>query len=145
MQEKFVADERSILNTLGDFARIVDRKQWSRIGEVFADDVTFNYGDGEEQQGMVALRRQFTKYLDLCGPSQHLLGSVQIELDGDQAVTRAYVQARHLGKDDKAQLCFDTNGEYTDRWARRAEGWRIVRREARWDLFMGDSSVLFPG
>ena len=144
MQEKSISDERSILNGLGDFARIVDRKQWNRIGEVFADDVTFNYGDGEEQQGMAALRTQFTKYLELCGPSQHLLGTIQLELDGDTAVTRAYVQARHVGKDDKAHLCFDTNGEYTDRWARRAEGWRIVRREARWDLFMGDSSVLFP-
>lgn len=144
MTEKFITDERCILNALGDFARIIDRKQWARIGEVFAEDVVFNYGDGQEQQGMEALRTQFTKYLDVCGPSQHLLGTIQLELDGDQAVTRAYVQARHIGKDEKAHLCFDTNGEYIDRWARRADGWRIVRRDARWDLFMGDSSVLFP-
>jgi ketosteroid isomerase-like protein len=143
MSKQAVTDERVILNALGDFARILDRKQWARIGEVFADDITFNYGDGEEQQGAAALHTQFTKYLDRCGPTQHLLGSIQVELDGETAVTRSYVQARHHGKDEKAALCFDTNGEYIDRWERRPEGWRIVRRDARWDLFMGDSSILF--
>lgn len=143
MSEQRLSDERAIMNGLGDFARIVDRKQWDRIKEVFAAAVTFNYGDGAEQQGIDALRVQFTKYLDHCGATQHLLGSVQLEFDGASAVTRAYVQARHIGVGDKANAHFDTNGEYTDRWQRLPEGWRIVRRDARWDLFAGDSSILF--
>jgi len=143
MPDQTAIDERTILNTLGDFSRIIDRKQWARINEVFAADVTFNYGDGLEQEGTDALYQQFTKYHNRCNATQHLLGSIQLELSGDTAVTRAYVQARHQGKDDKVTLFFDTNGEYTDRWQRRPEGWRIVRRDARWDLFSGDSSVLF--
>ena len=143
MSEKLFNDQRIILNTLGEFARILDRKQWTRVGEVFADDIAFNYGDGQEQQGIAALHEQFTKFLDHCGATQHLLGSVQLELNEDEAVTRSYVQARHQGKGDKAHLFFDTSGEYTDRWERRANGWRIVRRDARWDLFMGDPAVLF--
>lgn len=143
MSEKLFDDQRIILNALGEFARILDRKQWTRVGEVFADDITFNYGDGQEQQGAAALHEQFTKFLDHCGATQHLLGSVQLELSGDEAVTRSYVQARHQGNGDKAHLFFDTSGEYTDRWERRANGWRIVRRDARWDLFMGDPAVLF--
>jgi ketosteroid isomerase-like protein len=143
MSEKLFNDQRIILNTLGEFARILDRKQWTRVGEVFADDIAFNYGDGQEQQGIAALHEQFTKFLDHCGATQHLLGSVQLELNEDEAVTRSYVQARHQGIGDKAHLFFDTNGEYTDRWQRRAQGWRIVRRDARWDLFMGDPAVLF--
>lgn len=143
MNPSSVSDERAILNLLGDFARILDRKQWDRVPEVFADDITFNYGDGKEQAGMAALHVNFTKFLDRCGATQHLLGSIQIELDGDTAISRAYVQARHQGVGDKSQAIFDTNGEYTDRWERRAEGWRIVRRDARWDIFSGDSGVLF--
>jgi ketosteroid isomerase-like protein len=143
MSEKLFNDQRIILNTLSEFARILDRKQWTRVGEVFADDIAFNYGDGQEQQGIAALREEFTKYHDYCGAAQHLLGSIQLELNEDEAVTRSYVQARHQGKGDKAHLFFDTSGEYTDRWERRANGWRIVRRDARWDLFMGDPAVLF--
>jgi ketosteroid isomerase-like protein len=138
------SDERAIINLLGDFARILDRKQWSRVGEVFADDLTFNYGDNQEQAGGAALLVNFRKYLDNCGATQHLLGSIQIELDGDRAVSRSYVQARHQGKGAKAHLFLDTNGEYVDRWERRAEGWRIVRRDARFDLFSGDMAVLAP-
>lgn len=142
MSAHTLSDERAILNLLGDFARILDRKQWDRISDVFASDVAFNYGDGQEQAGMAALHLNFTKFLDRCGATQHLLGSIQVDIDGDTAISRSYVQARHQGLGDKSQAIFDTNGEYTDRWERRAEGWRIVRRDARWDLFSGDSSVL---
>ena len=72
--------------------------------------------------------------------AQFLLYS--IDINGDTAISRSYVQARHQGLGDKSHAIFDTSGEYTDRWERRAEGWRIVRRDARWDVFSGDSSVL---
>lgn len=136
-------DERSILNTLSEFPRVVDRHEWHRVGDVFAEDVAFDYGEGGEQQGLPALLAQFQRFHNRCSAMQHLLGSIQIELNGNAAVTHAYVQARHQGKDDRAHLFFDTHGEYTDRWQRRPEGWRIVRREARWVMFAGDPSVLF--
>lgn len=136
-------DERAVLNALSEFPRIVDRNEWHRVGEVFAEDVQFNYGDGREQAGLPALLEQFRAFHDRCSAMQHLLGSVQIELDGGAAVTRAYVQARHQGKDDRSHLFFDTHGEYTDRWECRPEGWRIVRRDAKWVMFMGDPSVLY--
>lgn len=136
-------DERIILNTLSEFPRIVDRKQWQRIGDVFDEDIAFDYGDGGEKRGLAALLEQFKKFHDRCSAMQHLLGSVQLELTGDRAVTRAYVQARHQGKGDKANSVFDTHGEYIDQWQRLPEGWRIVRRDASWSVFAGDSSVLF--
>lgn len=138
-------DERSILNTLSEFSRVVDRNEWDRVGEVFAEDIRFNYGDGREQQGLEALLDQFRAFHDRCSAMQHLIGSVQLELDGDSAITRAYVQARHQGKGEYAQSFYDTHGEYTDQWARRAGGWRIVRRDARWVLSMGEPGVLFDG
>jgi ketosteroid isomerase-like protein len=137
------SDRIAILNQLGRFARILDSKSWSSVGEVFADDVTFNYGDGVEQSGIAAMRDQFARFLDICGPSQHLIGSVMIDFGGpDDAVTRAYVQARHQGAGARAHLFLDTNGEYVDRWRRDARGWRIVRRDAHWAMHMGDFAVL---
>ena len=93
----------------------------------------------------MALLGQFRLYLDNCGPSQHLLGSVQMEFDAEGGVTtRAYVQARHQGKGARAHLYLDTNGEYVDRWVKRPQGWRIIRRDAVWATQMGDFSVLMP-
>lgn len=135
-------DRLAIMNQLARFARILDARQWDAVGEVFATDVTFDYGDGGEKAGIAALTEQFRRYLDPCGPSQHLLGSVMLAFEGATAVSRAYVQARHQGLGPKAHLFLDTNGEYIDRWERREGGWRIVRREAVWAMHMGDFSVL---
>jgi len=135
--------EREIIQLLGRFARILDGREWSAVEDVFAADITFNYGDGQEQAGIDALRAQFQRFLDPCGPSQHLLGSIMVTVTGDSAVSRSYIQARHQGAGAKAHLFYDSNGEYIDRWERRRQGWRMVRRDARWLMQKGDPSVLY--
>jgi hypothetical protein len=138
-----LADERAIGVQLATLARILDTRAWDRVPEVVAPEISFDYGnDGCEEQGLDALLRNIRRYLDVCGPSQHLLGSIIIEVDGDNATSRAYVQARHQGRGDKAGALFDSNGEYVDRWERRPEGWRMVRRDARWQSHSGDPGVI---
>lgn len=138
-------DREAIANQLGRFARILDSRAWDAVGEVFAKDVAFNYGDGREQTGIEAMSLNFRRHLDGCGPSQHLIGSIMIEVDGNSATSHAYVQARHRGLGDKADRIFDTHGDYVDRWVRGDHGWRIVRRDAYWSMHIGDPSVLGPG
>jgi uncharacterized protein (TIGR02118 family) len=137
--------ERAVRDGLARFARILDGKDWAALGDVFATDVTFDYGLGE-RAGMAALTENMRQFLDRCGPSQHLIGSVTVEVaaDGAGAVSRAYVQARHQRADDPAGAVFDSNGEYIDRWERRTEGWRIVRRDALWQTHSGDPAVIHP-
>lgn len=135
-------DERDITRGLGRFARILDQKRWDDLADVFAEDLSFDYGSGVEQHGIDALREQMRRFLDVCGGTQHLLGSLLIDVEGDQAVSRAYVQARHQRRNDPAGPIFDSTGEYTDRWERRTQGWRIVRRDAVWFLHAGDPGVL---
>lgn len=133
--------EREIGRKLARFARILDQKEWTGLPDVFAHDLTFEYGQGEEA-GIEALQKRMRQYLDVCGPTQHLLGSIIIDVNGDEAVSRAYVQARHQRRDDPVGPIFDSTGEYVDRWQRRGEGWRIVRRDALWFLHAGDPAVL---
>jgi len=142
MDLQTLIDQHDITIGLGRFARILDGREWDTVSDVFADDVTFNYGDGQERKGIDAMTEQFSRFLDACGPSQHLLGSIQVTVDGDKGLSRAYVQARHQGAGDKAHLYLDSNGEYIDRWERRPEGWRIVRRDVNWHMNKGDFSVL---
>lgn len=142
MDLQALMDEREIVRALSRFARVLDNKQWDCLGDVFAADVSFNYGTGEARQGMEALRSNMTRYLDRCGPSQHLIGSITVDVRGDEATSRAYVQARHQGKNSPNGPVFDTNGEYVDQWQRRPEGWRIVRRDALWAMVAGDPAVI---
>ncbi|NLR73318.1 nuclear transport factor 2 family protein [Novosphingobium sp. ERN07] len=136
--------ERAVREGLARFARVLDGKLWERLGDVFAEDVTFDYGMGE-QAGMPALEANMRRFLDVCGPTQHLIGSIAIDVapDGTSAVSRAYVQARHQRAGDHGGAVFDSNGEYVDRWALRKEGWRIVRRDALWQTHSGDAAIIW--
>lgn len=136
-------DEREIVRGLSRFARVLDTKQWDRLGDVFAQDIAFDYGTGREEQGMAALTDNMRRFLDLCGGTQHLLGSIVVDVEGDRATSRAYVQARHQRRDDSGGPIYDSNGEYVDQWERRAEGWRIVRRDAIWAAQSGDPGIIF--
>ena len=138
-----LVDERDIAVLLATLARILDSREWARVPEVVAADVSFDYtNSGTDVQGREALLANFRQFLDVCGPSQHLLGSIIIEVDGDHALSRSYVQARHRSKDPADPRLFDSNGEYIDRWERRAEGWRMVHRRAIWASQSGDPSVI---
>lgn len=137
--------ESAITRKLGEFARILDQKAWDRLGDVFAHDIAFDYGTGGDQHGMAALTANMRRFLDGCGPTQHLIGSIIIDVDGQQAVSRAYVQARHQRANDPLGAIIDSNGEYVDRWEERAEGWRIIRRDALWATHHGDMAILYAG
>lgn len=133
----------AIADQLGRFARLLDTRQWDAIDTVFAPDVSFDYSSGREEAGIDALRATFRRYLDQCGPSQHLLGSIIVEFANDGApVSRSYVQARHCGKGALADQWFDTNGEYVDTWRRDDGVWRIVRRDADFSIFVGNPAVI---
>jgi len=145
MDIQALLDEREITRALSRFARILDTKSWNDLPEVFAHDLSFDYGAGGEQRGMDALRVNMTRFLDRCGGTQHLIGSILVDVDGDQAISRAYVQARHQAVNNPGGTVFDSNGEYVDRWERRAEGWRIVRRDVIWATLSGDPTVIAAG
>ena len=139
---QILLDERDIGRGLARFARIADAKMFDSLSDVFAADVEFDYGSGQVEHGIGALRALMRRHLDRCGGTQHLIGSVLVDLDGDHAISHAYVQARHQRIDDFVGPVFDSNGEYTDHWERRSEGWRIVRRHARWAVNTGDPTIL---
>lgn len=139
---QMLLDERDIHRGLAQFARIADTKRFDCLTDVFADGVQFDYGSGQVEHGIAALRTLLSRHLDRCGGTQHLIGSVLVDVDGDHAVSRAYVQARHQRVGDFVGPVFDSNGEYTDRWERRREGWRIVHRRAEWSVNTGEPTIL---
>ena len=82
--------ERDIYRKLVAFARAMDERDWPALAAITTPDFSAELGMGEIQgQGeVIAFIRSF---LDPCGPSQHLLGNVLIDIDGDRAHSEAYV------------------------------------------------------
>ena len=134
-------DERQIYRNIIRIARAKDERDWSTIEAIAAPDATGDFGNGQltSAEEIVALLRSF---LDECGPTQHLIGNVLIEVDGDKATSRAYVADMHLGTGHLEGQYFRTLGDYHDSWSRIASGWELTRRHKLHTGTMGNIEVL---
>ena len=133
-------DERDIGRALTRFARAMDDRDWDAARAILTRDATAELGTGP-LTGPDAIIGLIRHYLDGCGPTQHLLGNVLIDVAGDTAESRAYVSDMHLGAGDRKAISFVTLGEYHDRWRRIDGQWRLVHRTKTSRGHKGDFAV----
>lgn len=119
--------ERSIYRNLVAFACAMDERNWDAFADIASMDLVAELGQGEIQgrDTIVSFMRLF---LDNCGTTQHLLGNVIIDVDGDTAKSTAYVCDMHLGSGEKSDMTFRTLGRYNDEWKKIDDRWLMVRR-----------------
>jgi ketosteroid isomerase-like protein len=137
-------DERDIARRLMAFARGMDARDWAAVRSLLADDAGAEFGRGPEV-GADRIVESIREFLDVCGPTQHLLGNIVVDVDGDTALSHAYVSDMHLGSGAHATTTFSTLGEYHDTWRRIDGQWLIVHRHkdsravlGSFDVFRGD-------
>ena len=133
-------DERAIARAIIAFAVAMDERDWDGLRSLMAPDMTADLGTGDLDgpDAVVGLIRSF---LDACGPTQHLIGNVRVEVDGDTASSEAYVRDMHKGLGDWADTTFETLGNYLDRWRRVDGTWKMVHRTKRNRAQIGDMSI----
>ncbi len=136
--------QQAITEGLNRYARACDERNWSLFDSVFCDDVEVNYGGEFKFQGRDKVVGMIRSMLGGCGPTQHLLGNISIQVSGDSARSSCYVRADHIGKGDKSQLRYEVWAEYRDEWMRLDSGWRIRQRTMHISQEIGERSVLAP-
>jgi ketosteroid isomerase-like protein len=136
--------EREIYRAIVRFARAMDERDWDALAALTTADVSADLGTGP-LRGTQQIIQVIRSYLDACGPTQHLLGNVLIDVDGDSATSRCYVSDMHLGAGDAEGLTFSTLGDYHDRWRREDGGWRMCHRTKLNRAHVGSFRVLGPG
>lgn len=123
-----LCDERDIERALNQFARAMDDRGWDTMAEILAEDVEGDFGTGR-LVGSAAIIDMIRGYVDSCGPTQHLLGNVVVDVTGDTANSRAYIRDVHLNSAADPSMRFYTLGDYHDTWRRGDDGrWRITER-----------------
>lgn len=119
--------EREIARALTRIARAMDARDWTGLAAELTDDATAELGT-EPLSGPAEIIALIRRYLDACGPTQHLLGNLLVEVNGDRASSRCYVSDMHLGPAGQEAVTFATLGDYHDEW-RRADGtWKLSHR-----------------
>ncbi|MBS0577928.1 MAG: nuclear transport factor 2 family protein [Proteobacteria bacterium] len=136
--------ERDIARALAAFARAMDAREWAALDGIIAAGATADFGTGPVR-GRAAVVEVMRSFLDDCGPTQHLLGNLTVEVDGTRATSCCYVSDLHLGAGEKAALTFQTLGEYRDLWECRDGRWWLTQRVKLNRAHLGSFAVLGPG
>ena len=135
--------ERELHQVLIGYARLCDGRDWTLMEQVFSADASATYGGRALPDG-AAILAMLRNNLGGCGPTQHLLGNLQVWVEGEQVNSRIEVRASHRGTGEKKDLTYDCVGHYQDRWTRTPQGWRIAHRAMTVTLEFGSRQVLGP-
>lgn len=127
MQLEDLIAERAIYRQLVRFSRAMDARDWDGLAALALPELFADFGVGP-LEGRDAVIANIRSYLDHCGVTQHLLGNVLIEVNGDVATSQAYVADMHLDGDNDPQRYFRTLGNYSDTWRRVDDEWLLERR-----------------
>jgi ketosteroid isomerase-like protein len=127
-QLQVMCDERNIERALTVLARAMDDRDWAAMAHVMADNAQGDLGTGR-LEGSAAIIRLIRSFLDNCGPTQHLLGNIIINVVDDTATSRTYIHDVHLNSTADSSRRFYTLGDYHDTWKRHSDGtWRLTER-----------------
>jgi SnoaL-like domain len=140
MNLETLLSESEIQRQLIKLARGMDEKDWETIESILTPDIYANFGTGDIH-GNSAVIGIMKLYLENCGTTQHLLGNILIEIDGDTATSESYVSDVHLGKDTSLDIGFRTLGNYSDTWVKIGGKWRMSKRIKKNRATLGTMSV----
>lgn len=135
--------ERELHEVVCRYARACDERDWNAIDDdVFSADASADYG-GFHLRDRAAIRAMLVAHLGGCGPTQHLLGNLVVDVDADGTVTsRVGIRAAHRGAGALRDQTYECMGEYADRWTRTERGWRIAHRRMTVSFEFGNRKVL---
>jgi SnoaL-like domain len=121
-------DERDIVAVAVRYCRALDTKDWALLAEVFEPDSTAELGDPKLRTGIDEIVARVRSALERLDISQHLVGNHDVDVDGDTATHRCYLQAQHVRRAATGGANYIVAGRYDDRFVRTAAGWRIAHR-----------------
>ena len=121
-------DERDITRLCYGYGSALDDRDWSRFRECFTADAVTSYEGLGEYEGYPAIEEVCRAALGPLDRSQHLIGNVTVEVDGDSATAQCYLHAQHVRTGTPGGDLYVIAGRYSDRLARTPDGWRFTYR-----------------
>jgi len=118
-------DRAAISDLVHAYAHGIDRRDWALYRSIFADRVDidfFTWAGIREVFDADAWTAAVKGTLAPFDATQHTMSNLAITLDGDAATCIAHMTARHVLGAEAQTL----GGYYTNRFARTADGWKIV-------------------
>jgi hypothetical protein len=120
------ADRQAVVAVTVAYCWALDGREWDRLDQVFTVDAQAELGGWFV--GIEAIKGRVRTALDPLDVSQHMIGTHEVQIDGDRATSRCYLHAQHVRAIAGDQQQLIVAGRYEDELVRTPEGWRIARR-----------------
>ena len=133
-------DRQAIIDVTIAYSWALDGRRFDDLDHVFLANATAQLG--RLLEGRDAIKQRIRDALVPLDASQHLVATHQVEIDGDRATGRCYLQAQHVKAGTPGGDLFMVGGRYEDRYARTPDGWRIEHRELVVIWTDGNSNIL---
>jgi SnoaL-like domain len=122
-----IADRQEIAELCARYATALDTRDWALLESCFGPEPVFVHPGGRLEGFDAILHRTRTALAPLTA-TQHLLGTMVTEVDGDTARSVCYFQAQHMRAGTPDGETYIIAGSYADTLARTADGWKITER-----------------
>lgn len=107
----------------------IDDRDFETIARCFADDAVAVYGGERLPVGSAAITAELRSRMARLGRTMHMAGTSVIDVAGDRASAETYAIAYATDPGAAGAAQMRVRGlRYSDRFERRADGWRIVER-----------------
>lgn len=121
-----ISDRLEIQQLLVDYATVIDQRRFDELDRIFTADAYINYRamggiDGRFPEVKAWLAEVLPNFPAYC----HMVGNVDIKLDGDCATGRTMCLNPMKLNDGQILFCALW---YDDEFVRTPEGWRMTRR-----------------
>lgn len=124
-REQALQDRYDIGQVIVRYATSVDQRDLDRYATCFTDDVEVSGFGGQTFTDRATYVDWVGGALDRFSGTHHQITNQEVEVDGDRAHLRSYVQATHEMADDPEKLLI-LWAIYDDRLVRTDDGWRIT-------------------
>ena len=120
-----MSDRDDLVDLTIRYATAIDTEQYSLLTKVFTDDAQLDYGEVGQWNGGAEVADFMEAAHVGATNTMHRMTNQAIQIDGDTATIRTYVDALILFEGGGANPV----GFYDDHAVRTSDGWRISRRK----------------
>lgn len=126
-----IADDRAAIEELlVRYARGCDERDFAAAGRCFTDDAQAEYSGVRLPPGVAHIVAHLSGLAALPA-TQHVIGSISVEVTGDEARVASYAVAHLVRAVDGGHEVVHRGLAYDDRLVRTPQGWRIAWRRHR--------------
>jgi hypothetical protein len=144
-----LARQQAVRTVVARIAHAIDTRRWADLRALYADEVTTDYtslfGGEVQRQSGDALIGGWRDLLGGLDATQHLVGPIDVRLDGEGATAECHVRGYHVRRGAPGGDEWMVAGQWVVRAVERDGRWQVTGMTLRTFYETGSRGVLGAG